>query len=72
MISGCQTVFLDCQGKQTTKQRHLKRLLKTKKCTNCYLGDAVLRGADLRGADLSGSYLEKRENDPKISTLLRA
>ena len=59
LISGCQAIFLDCNSKQTTKQRHLKRLLKTKKCINCYLGDAVLRGADLRGADLSGSYLVK-------------
>ncbi|MEO0927886.1 MAG: pentapeptide repeat-containing protein [Cyanobacteria bacterium J06643_13] len=59
LVSGCQAIFLDCNSKQTTKQRHLKRLLKTKKCTNCYLGDAILRGADLRGADLSGSYLVK-------------
>ena len=59
LISGCQAIFLDCNSKQTTKPRHLKRLLKTKKCINCYLGDAVLRGADLRGADLSGSYLVK-------------
>ena len=58
-VSGCQAIFLDCESKQTTKQRHLKRLLRTKKCVNCYLGDAVLRGADLRGADLSGSYLVK-------------
>lgn len=59
MVSGCKGIFLDCKSKQTTKQRHLERLLKTKKCTNCYLGDAVLRGADLKGADLSGSYLVK-------------
>lgn len=58
-VTGCQAIFLDCNSKQTIKQRHLKRLLKTKKCVNCYLGDAVLRGADLRGAELSGSYLVK-------------
>lgn len=63
LISGCHAIFLDCNSKQTTKQRHLKRLLKTKKCINCYLGDAVLRGADLRGADLSGSYLVKATLD---------
>ena len=59
LVSGCQAIFLDCKSKQTTKQRHLKRLLKTNKCTNCYLGDADLKGADLRGADLSVSYLVK-------------
>ncbi len=59
LLAGCQGIFLDCTSKQTTKPRHLKRLLKTKKCTNCYLGDADLRGVDLKGADLSGSYLVK-------------
>ncbi|MGD1919969.1 MAG: pentapeptide repeat-containing protein [Pleurocapsa sp.] len=56
LVSRCQAIFLDCESKQTTKQRHLKRLLKTNKCTNCYLGDAVLRRADLRGADLARSH----------------
>ncbi len=59
LLAGCQGIFLDCTSKQTTNHRHLKRLIKTKKCTNCYLGDADLRSADLNGVDLSGSYLVK-------------
>ncbi len=53
----------DCVSKQTTKPRHLKQLLETKKCSGCYLGDADLSGADLAGANLSGAMLVKANLD---------
>ena len=57
LLSGCY--FKDCQSKQTTNQKHLKKLLETNNCPGCYLGDANLSGANLNGANLLKAELVK-------------
>lgn len=47
----------DCVTKRTTNPRHLNKLIKTKKCRGCKLGDANLSQLDLEGADLRGALL---------------
>ena len=57
LLAGCY--FKDCQSKQTTNPRHLKKLLETNSCIGCYLGVANLSGANLADANLSKSELVK-------------
>ena len=57
-LTGCPGIELDCTTKQTTKPRHLKRLIKTNNCRGCNLGDANLKGANLEGANLVIANLE--------------
>ncbi|HEY9810024.1 MAG TPA: pentapeptide repeat-containing protein, partial [Halomicronema sp.] len=37
--------------------QHVRRLLETKECRGCNLGNVNLRGADLRDVDLRDAYL---------------
>ena len=53
----------DCITKRVTKPRHFKRLIAKKKCINCYLGNADLRGLNLSGANLSRAKLVEARLD---------
>lgn len=49
--------FKDCISKSTTNPKHLQKLLTTKKCPGCYLGNVNLYGTDLVEANLKKAKL---------------